>query len=70
MHEINKIDAFALIVKTLERGDEKKANKMMRVVVRSIQKNKDETRSSLNIKIRDEKDANLFKDLLIGLKEE
>ena len=65
MYKISKIDAFSLIVKTLDLGDEKTANKMMSIVMKSIKKSKGTTTPSLYIKIEKEEEAKLFKAFLI-----
>lgn len=65
MYRIKRLDAFALVVKALERGDEKTANKMMQIIVKEIQKNKTSKNQSLVIEIENAKDAHLFKELLI-----
>jgi len=63
MRKIKKIDAFSLVVRTMEKGDEKNANKMFRIVINAILQNKDSSSNSQYITI-EEKDIGLFKELL------
>lgn len=69
MREIEKIDAFSLVVKALENGDEKTANKMMQVIIKSIRQSQKTKSASQLIEIRDEKDAQLFSRFLIDTAE-
>ena len=63
MRKIKKIDAFSLVVRTMEKGDEKNANKMFSIVINAILQNKDSSSNSQYITIK-EKDIGLFKELL------
>lgn len=65
MYQIEKIDAFSLVVKTLESGDEKKANRMMQIIVKSIRQGQKSKRNSQHIIIQEDKDAQLFSEYLI-----
>ena len=69
LREIKKIDAFTLVVKTVELGDQQTANKMMQVIVKSIRQNRNLNKSTQFLEIADDKDAMLFKDLLINIDE-
>ena len=66
MYEIKKIDAFSLVVKTLDNGDQQTANKMMQVIVKSIRQNKQSKNATHILRISDDNDARLFKELLIN----
>lgn len=66
MHQIKRTDAFLLVVKALENNDEKRASKMMQVIVNSIRKCRKENKDLSIIEINSEKDAQLFKDYWIS----
>ena len=66
LHEIKKIDAFSLVIKTIDSGDQQTANKMMQVIVKSIRQDRRSQRSTQFLEITDDKDALLFKELLIN----
>ncbi len=61
--KISKIDAFTLMIKTMEKGDEKSANEMLRIIQKSISK---ETRNTFcdTIEISGKKEEKYFKPLL------
>lgn len=63
MRKIKKIDAFSLVVRTLENGDEKNANRMFRIITDSILQNKKSLNIQHYITVND-KDASLFKELI------
>ena len=63
MCKIKKIDAFSLVIRTMEKGDEKSANKMFRIITNAILQNKDSSNNPHYITI-DDKDAGLFKELI------
>ena len=65
MPKLDKFDAFSLIVKALDKGDEKRANEMMRIITKSIMRAEKENKKSLNqIEIFDEREVAYFKELL------
>lgn len=67
MPKVDKIDAFSLVVKSLEKGDEKKANEMMRILIKSIrQSNKENHKASNQIEIKDARDAKLFEAIILA----
>lgn len=69
MCEIEKIDAFSLVVKAMEKGDEKTANRMLQIIMKSIRQSQKVKSKSNLIEIRDEKDAQLFREFLLDTTE-
>lgn len=67
LREIKKIDAFTLVMKTSDSGDQQTANKMMQVIIKSIRQNRNSQKTSQFLEIADAKDAQLFKELLIDV---
>lgn len=67
LYQIKKIDAFSLVMKTADSGDQQTANKMMQVIVKSILQNKHSQKTSQFLKIIDDQDAELFGELLINI---
>lgn len=66
MCQIKRVDAFALVAKTLDKGDLRTANEMMQIISRSLLQNKKASSISATIEITDKKALRLFKDLIEG----
>lgn len=65
MPKLDKIDAFSLVVKTLDKGNEKKANEMMRIITKAnMRAAKENKKPSNQIEILDEKELAYFKELI------
>ena len=60
MYEISRIEAFKKVVQALNRGDEKSADKMMKVIVKSMRSKKNTTQLDIHLKIEDDNEAKLF----------
>lgn len=69
MHEIDKIDAFSLIVKAMERGDELEANRIMQIIIKAI-RNSTSQNSSNTIVFDNERDVLILQELLSKLSED
>ena len=65
MPKVDKIDAFSLVVRAMDRGDKEKAAKMMRVISESIQNEEKQGKIvSRLIEINGEEEWKLFHELL------
>lgn len=69
MGEVDKIDAFSLVVKYLEAGNEATAKKLMRIIVRAMQEEKKFNNKPSSIRIQNAEDAKLFRDLYFRIAE-
>ena len=63
MSEIDKMDAFSLVVKNMESGNEATAKRLLRIIVRAMQQEKETAKKKSSIRIVDDEDAKLFRDL-------
>lgn len=64
MSSIDKMDAFALVVKALDNDDAKTANEIMRIINKSIMQEKENNIFSQQIEIIDRKDEKYFRELI------
>lgn len=64
MMKIDKMDAFALVVKAMENNDGKTASEIMKVISKSVKKEKESVKFSQYIEIEDKKVEKLFNELL------
>lgn len=64
MKKIDKMDAFELVVKAIENGDENTANEIMKIITKSISKEKGSNKFSLKIEVNGKKEERYFKELL------
>lgn len=69
MGEINKIDAFSLVVKYLDAGNESDAKKLLNIIVRAIQQDKKSNKRQSSIRIENAEDAKVFRDLYLKITE-
>ncbi len=69
MGEINKIDAFSLVVKYLDAGNESDAKKLLNIIVRAIQQDKKSNKRPSSIRIENAEDAKVFRDLYLKITE-
>ena len=63
MIRIDKMEAFALVVKAMENGDGKTASEIMRVISKSLKREKDNNKFSPYIEITEKKDEKLFRGI-------
>lgn len=63
MIKIDKMDAFGMVVKALE-NDDKTASEVMKIISKSLKKEKENNKFSEYIDIEDKKDERFFKRLL------
>lgn len=64
MFKIDKMDAFGMVVKALENNDDKTASEVMKIISKSLKKEKENNKFSEYIDIEDKKDEGFFKRLL------
>ena len=64
MISIDKMEAFELVVRALEKEDGKTASEMMKIIAKSIKDDKENNRFSQQIEVVDKKDEKLIKELL------
>lgn len=64
MIKIDKMDAFGMVVKALENNDDKTASEVMKIISKSLKKEKENNKFSEYIDIEDKKDERFFKRLL------
>lgn len=64
MIRIDKIEAFSLVVRALDKDDTKTAGELMRIITKSIQKDRESNSFSEIIEISDRKDEQLIRRLL------
>ena len=57
MAKVSKMDAFALVIEAAEKGDEKTANEILKIIYRSISK---ESSFSNEIEIKKQKRRKVF----------
>lgn len=69
MGEIDKMDAFSLVVKYLDAGNEATAKKLLHIIVRAMQQDKKSNKKPSSIRIEDAEDAKLFRDLYFKVTE-
>lgn len=69
MGEIERMDAFSLIVKHLEKGNQAAVQKLLEIIIRSIQQENRTRKKSSSIRIENTEDAKLFGDLLVPFAE-
>ena len=69
MGEIDKMDAFSLVVKYMDAGNVETAKKLLHIIVRAMQQEKENSKRQSSIRIADEKDAKLFYDLYLKITE-
>lgn len=65
MIRVDKMEAFALVVKAMENDDEKTAREIMNVISKSIKQERSNNRFSQYIEIEDKKVEKFFKGLSI-----
>ena len=64
MPKVNKIDAFSLVIRAMDRGEKEKAAKMMRVISESIYNEEKQGKiASRLIEINGEEEWKLFQEL-------
>ena len=61
MAKVSKMDAFALVIEAAEKGDEKTANEILKIIYRSISK---ESSFSNEIEIKNKRDEKYFKKIM------
>ncbi|MDD3138880.1 MAG: hypothetical protein PHX08_07910 [Lachnospiraceae bacterium] len=64
MVKVNKMDAFSMVVRAMEKNDGKTASEIMKVISKSLNKEKRENKFSEYIEIMDKKDEKYFRELL------
>ena len=65
MPKVDKIDAFSLVVRALDKGDREKAAEMMRIISESIQNEEKQGKIvSRLIEINGEREWKLFQEIL------
>lgn len=64
MIRIDKIEAFSLVVRALDKDDTQTAGELMRIITKSIQKDRESNSFSEVIEISDRKDEQLIRRLL------
>lgn len=69
MGEIEKMDAFSVVVKYLDSGNVATAKKTLQIIVRAMQQEKKSNRSPSSIRIEDDKDAKEFHELYLRVME-
>lgn len=69
MSEIDKMEAFSLVVRYLEKGKDANAEKLLRIIVRAMQEEKKSIKKSSSIKIQNADDAKLFHELFLRVLE-
>lgn len=65
MGEVNRVDAFSLVVKNMEKGNRAVTQKILDIIIKSIEQEKVSKKYSSAIRIDNAEDASLFGDLLI-----
>lgn len=66
MHQVKRTDAFLLVVKALEDNNEKLANKMMQIIVKSMRKCRKGNKDLMILEINSETEAKLFEKYWIS----
>lgn len=61
MLKISKMDAFSLVIDAVDKGDEKTANEILKIISKSISR---ESRFSNEIEVKGKKHEKIFKRLL------
>ena len=69
MGEIERMDAFSLVVRNMEKGNKVAAQKLLEIIIRSIQQENRARRKSSLIRIENAEDAKLFGDLVVRIAE-
>lgn len=69
MGEIERMDAFSLVLKNMEKGNKATTQKLLGIIIRSIQQENSARRKSSSIRIDNPEDAKLFGDLLVRIAE-
>lgn len=69
MGEIDRMDAFSLVLKNMEKGNKAVAQKLLEIIIRAIQQENSIRRKSSSIRIESAEDAKLFGDLLVRIAE-
>lgn len=69
MKKISRIEAFYEVTRTLERGENNKAEEMFKVITDSIVYDKKNNTFSEYITLRGKRQEQLFKDILINEQE-
>ena len=64
MIKIDKMDAFSIVVRLVEANENEKANKLMKIISKSIEEDKKNKRFSKCIEITDKKDEKFVGNLL------
>ena len=64
MIRIDKIEAFSLVGRALDKDDTQTAGELMRIITKSIQKDRESNSFSEVIEISDRKDEQLIRRLL------
>lgn len=64
MVKIGKLDAFSLVVEAADSGDEKTANEIMKIIMKSINKDKRNNSFSTEIEVNGKKEERFLKRLL------
>ena len=65
MGEIDKMDAFSLVVKYMEAGNEATAKRLLHIIVRAMQQEKEIAKRPSSIRIVNDEDAKMFRDLYL-----
>lgn len=65
MGEVSRVDAFSLVVKNMEKGNRAVTQKILDIIIKSIEQEKISKKYSSAIMIDNAEDASLFGDLLI-----
>lgn len=69
MGEIERMDAFSLVLEHMEKGNKVATQKLLEIILRSIRQETSARRKSSSIRIENAEDAKLFGDLLVRIAE-
>ncbi len=69
MGEIERMDAFSLVLEYMEKGNKATTQKLLEIIIRSIQQENSARRKSSSIRIDNADDAKLFGDLVVRIAE-
>ena len=64
MISVDKMEVFALVVKAVEKNDNRTASELMRIISKSIQQDRENNSFSERIEISNKKDEQLIKRLI------
>ena len=64
MIRIDKMDAFAIVVRLVEVNENERANELMKIISKSIKEDRENKRFSKCIEVTDKKDEKFLSNLL------